>query len=93
MLLIPCPWCGARDHTEFTYGGDAKAAAARPALELPLSAWHEHVYLRDNPRGRHLELWHHTASCRRWIAVERDTLTHAITASADAGRGPGGGTG
>ena len=92
MLLIPCPWCGPRDHTEFTYGGDAQAAASRPALVLPLAAWHDHVYLRDNPRGRHLELWHHTASCRRWITVERDTLTHAIAASADAGGGHGDGT-
>ena len=91
MLLIPCPWCGPRDQTEFTYGGDAKAAASRPVLELPLEAWYEHVYLRDNPRGAHRELWHHTASCRRWIVVERDTLTHAITASApaSAARGKG----
>ena len=26
MLLIPCPWCGKRDHVEFTYGGDAFAS-------------------------------------------------------------------
>ena len=23
MLLIECPWCGARDESEFTYGGEA----------------------------------------------------------------------
>ena len=23
MMLIPCPWCGQRNQTEFTYGGDA----------------------------------------------------------------------
>ena len=23
MLLIPCPWCGERDETEFSYGGQA----------------------------------------------------------------------
>ena len=23
MLLINCPWCGARDMVEFTHGGDA----------------------------------------------------------------------
>ena len=22
MLLIPCPWCGPRPQTDFTYGGD-----------------------------------------------------------------------
>ena len=23
MLLITCPWCGARDQSEFSYGGEA----------------------------------------------------------------------
>ena len=78
MLLIPCPWCGPRDQTEFTYGGDAKAAASRPILELPLEAWYEHVYLRDNPRGPHREYWHHAHGCRAYVTVERDTASHAI---------------
>ncbi len=88
MLLIKCPWCGERDQREFTYGGDAKAARSRPAADAPLAAWYEYVYLRDNPRGPHTELWHHTASCRRWIEVVRDTLTHDISATAPA-RGGG----
>jgi methylglutamate dehydrogenase subunit B len=83
MLLIRCPWCGARDHTEFTYGGDG--TLERPAADAPLAAWSDYVYLRDNPRGRHVELWHHGASCRRWIEVVRDTLTHEIVATASAG--------
>jgi len=91
MLLIKCPWCGERDHTEFTYGGDASVSRVRPAVQAPLAEWHDYVYLRDNPLGRHLELWHHTASCRRWVTVERDTLTHAITATAPAGDRSGSG--
>jgi methylglutamate dehydrogenase subunit B len=83
MLVIRCPWCGARDHTEFTYGGDGTLKP--PAADAPLSAWSDYVYLRDNPRGRHVELWHHGASCRRWIEVVRDTLTHEIGAAAPAG--------
>ncbi|HLI14002.1 MAG TPA: sarcosine oxidase subunit delta [Alphaproteobacteria bacterium] len=82
MLLIKCPWCGERDHTEFTYGGDG--TLARPAADAPLEAWNDYVYQRDNPRGPHVELWQHTASCRRWIRVRRDTLTHEITATAPA---------
>jgi heterotetrameric sarcosine oxidase delta subunit len=85
MLLITCPWCGERAHSEFSYGGDA--TPARPAAGAPLEAWHDYVYLRDNPRGPHLELWHHTAGCRRWIQVKRDTLTHAIAGTAPAGGG------
>ena len=82
MLLIQCPWCGARDHAEFTYGG--AGALERPAAGAPLAAWCDYVYLRDNRRGRHVELWHHGASCRRWIEVVRDTLTHEIVATAPA---------
>ena len=22
-MLIPCPWCGERDESEFSFGGDA----------------------------------------------------------------------
>ena len=36
----------------------------------------DYVYLRDNPRGRYDEYWHHTSGCRRWLVVERDTVTH-----------------
>jgi heterotetrameric sarcosine oxidase delta subunit len=85
MMLIPCPWCGPRDHVEFSYGGDA--AARRPAEPSALSdeAWYGHIYLRDNPLGPHDELWQHHAGCRRWIRVRRDTLTHEIVAAHPAG--------
>jgi sarcosine oxidase subunit delta len=82
MLLIHCPWCGARSQTEFTYGGDA--TAKRPAPDAPEAAWVEFVYLRDNPAGPHEELWHHSAGCRQWLRVQRDTRTHEILGSAPA---------
>jgi heterotetrameric sarcosine oxidase delta subunit len=84
MLLIRCPWCGERDHTEFTYGGDA--TLAMPAADASLQAWLDHVYLRDNRRGPHRELWQHTAGCRAFVEVTRDTLTHEIAATAPAGK-------
>ncbi|MGF1503232.1 MAG: sarcosine oxidase subunit delta [Paracoccaceae bacterium] len=76
MLIINCPFCGPRDHTEFTYEGDA--TVRYPALDAPADAWFEAVFLRENPRGAHFELWHHTQGCRQVIVVERDTLTHEI---------------
>jgi heterotetrameric sarcosine oxidase delta subunit len=84
MLLIPCPHCGPRDHVEFTYGGDA--TVRRPADPLPVAQreWDDYVYLRDNPRGRHEELWQHHAGCRAWLRVTRDTLTHEIVAAKPA---------
>ncbi len=83
MLLIPCPWCGPRAQIEFAYGGDA--TVQRPADDAPESAWHEFVHLRDNPRGPHDEWWQHSAGCRGWFRVRRDTLTHAILGSAPPG--------
>jgi heterotetrameric sarcosine oxidase delta subunit len=78
MLIIHCPHCGPRDHTEFSYGGDA--TVKQPADDASVEAWSEYVYLRDNPRGPHRELWHHAQGCRAWLVVTRDTLTHAIDA-------------
>ena len=83
MLLIPCPWCGPRAQSEFTYGGDA--SLMRPAVDASEAAWVAFVYLRDNPAGPHDELWQHSAGCRQWFRVRRDTRTHAILASARPG--------
>ena len=83
MLLIPCPWCGPRAQSEFTYGGDA--TVKRPPSDAPEDAWVAFVYLRDNPFGPHDELWHHSAGCRQWFRVRRDTRTHAILSSARPG--------
>jgi heterotetrameric sarcosine oxidase delta subunit len=75
-VLIRCPWCGERDHVEYFYGGDA--TVKRPAENAGAQAWHDYVYLRDNPKGPHRELWQHQAGCRAWLVVTRDTLTHEV---------------
>ena len=78
MLRINCPFCGLRDHSEFTYGEDA--SITYPAIDnTDRQAWYEAVFLRENPRGAHLERWHHIQGCRQWLIVERDTLSHEIT--------------
>ncbi|TWF49348.1 sarcosine oxidase subunit delta [Neorhizobium alkalisoli] len=79
--LIPCPHCGKRPKEEFTVKG---AVLDRPAADATPNAWMDYVYLRDNPRGRYDEYWHHTSGCRRWLVITRDTATHEIEASRDA---------
>ena len=79
-MLIPCPCCGPRAMAEFSYGG---AALRRPAPEVAQDAaaneaWDEFVYLRDNPKGAHRELWFHAAGCRMWFTLRRDTGTNAV---------------
>ena len=76
MIRINCPFCGERDHSEFTYGGDA--TIEYPALDAPMEAWHDAIFLRENIRGMQAETWHHVNGCRMWLVVERDTMTHEI---------------
>ena len=60
----------------------ATLAPSVPNLETGTNGdWFEFVYLRDNPRGLHDELWHHSSGCRRVIKVRRDVVTHEIIAT------------
>lgn len=77
MIRIPCPCCGLRDHSEFSYEGDA--TVVYPPLDASEEEWFEAVFLRENPRGPHTEYWQHVNGCRAWLVVERDTLTHQIS--------------
>jgi len=79
-MLINCPYCGARDSQEFSYKGDATGSRPDPAAPNAAEAFHDYVYLRDNPAGDHQEWWYHGSGCRQWLKVSRNTLTHAIAA-------------
>lgn len=77
MLLIPCPWCGPRNETEFRPGGEADVHRPAPA-EASDVQWANYLFMRDNLRGPVRERWLHAHGCRRWFNVERDTVTHDI---------------
>ena len=74
-MRIECPYCGSRDLSEFAYYGDAKRRPEASEADTPRQLY-EAVYLRDNPAGRHDELWYHVNGCRSWLRVSRDTRTH-----------------
>ncbi|MCB1758007.1 MAG: sarcosine oxidase subunit delta [Gammaproteobacteria bacterium] len=78
MLLIECPWCGPRAEPEFSYGGEAHITRPENPDALSDSEWADYLFMRSNPRGAHLEQWHHSAGCRRWFNVERDTVSYKI---------------
>ncbi|MDP8957984.1 MAG: sarcosine oxidase subunit delta [Actinomycetota bacterium] len=78
MLRIPCPHCGPRDHTEFSYGGDASRPRPDTTGEVDDATWDEYLYLRGNPSGVHAEYWQHTLGCRQWLKLGRDTVTHQV---------------
>lgn len=83
MLLIPCPRCGERPYTEFTYGGDASVPRPADPATATDREWTDYLYRRRNPCGRHSEYWQHGLGCRRWLKVVRDTATHEIVAVGD----------
>ena len=80
MLLIPCPWCGPRDETEFRCGGQAHIVRPADPERLTDAQWADYVFMRDNPKGLFAERWQHAAGCRRWFNAMRNTVTHDIVA-------------
>ena len=76
MLLIECPYCGTRDESEFSYGGEAHNVRPLDPEALTDEQWADYIFYRQNPKGLHRELWNHSAGCRRWFNAIRDTLSY-----------------
>lgn len=83
MLQIKCPWCGQRAEREFAYGGDASVTRPTDPQNTSDQEWLDYLYFRDNPSGKHLEYWQHSAGCRRWFKAVRDTYTNEFIATGD----------
>jgi len=85
MLLIRCPYCGDRDESEFSYGGEGGISRPPNPDDLTDEQWADYLFNRTNPRGPHDEIWNHALGCRRWFNVERDTVTYKIAATRPMG--------
>jgi len=83
VIRIPCPHCSARNSAEFRYVGEA-AARPDPSTVTP-EQWRVYLYERSNPAGWITETWFHTMGCRRFITVERHTVTNEIRSVRPAG--------
>lgn len=88
MLLIHCPHCGARDQNEFSYGGEAHIARPAEPDALDDAAWADYLFMRTNTRGAHREQWCHSAGCRQWFNVVRNTVSYEILATYGVGETP-----
>ena len=71
-IKVPCPHCGLRPYTEFTFGGELRELES-PDPESDFAR----VYLREN-RGLQAERWFHAYGCRRWLTLRRDVETNRI---------------
>jgi len=85
MLLVTCPYCGARPEIEFRCGGEAHVARPADPASLDDEAWAEFLFVRTNPKGVHAERWNHAHGCQRWFNALRDTVSDRILATYRAG--------
>lgn len=73
-FLLSCPSCGAREVTDFAFGGEVRSVPTNPeAREL-----FRYIYFRHNVAGRQREWWYHRSGCRQWFIAERDTTTNEV---------------
>ena len=85
MLLIQCPYCGARPELEFAYGGQAHVARPADPRTVSDQAWAEYLYFRDNSKGLHAERWRHIRGCGLFFNALRDTTTDQFVATYKVG--------
>jgi sarcosine oxidase subunit delta len=88
VILIPCPHCGPRNSNEFVWAGERQS---RPDPDAATTAsWRAYLYERQNPAGWTRENWYHRFGCRKYLAVERHTVTNEIRRCDPAGPRPAG---
>ncbi len=88
MLLIPCPYCGERAESEFSYGGEAHIARPADPEKTSDADWADYLYTRTNTKGVYFERWMHAHGCRRWFNIARHTVSYDILAVYETGAPP-----
>jgi heterotetrameric sarcosine oxidase delta subunit len=79
MILLPCPYCGLRNASEFRHVGEV---SERPdPNETGVEEWRTFLYVRANPAGWTTETWFHSAGCRQHFVAERHTVTNEVRSS------------
>ena len=88
MFLINCPFCGERDQSEFTSGGEAHIIRPKQPTELSDDEWAEFLFMRKNIKGIQFERWNHLYGCRQWFNLVRNTATDEILKVYNMGQKP-----
>ena len=74
MLILECPYCGVNaDETELHAGGEAHLKRFGP--EATDEEFEGYLFVRQNPKGVHLERWQHRYGCGKWFHAARCTMT------------------
>lgn len=88
MLVIECPYCGPRDESEFSYGGEAHIARPSDPDALTDQQWADYLFNRTNTKGVFNERWVHSSGCRRWFNAQRDTVSYKFICTYEVGQTP-----
>lgn len=83
MIRIPCPHCKMRNSSEFRHVGEV-SSRPDPGTATP-QQWRAYLYERTNPAGWTTETWFHAMGCRRFVRVERNTVTNEIRSAEPVG--------
>ena len=74
MLILECPYCGVKgEETEFHAGGEAHLKRFGPGSSD--EDFETYLFMRENPKGVHLERWRHANGCGKWFHAARCTMT------------------
>lgn len=88
MFIIKCPYCGERDQSEFSHGGEAHIARPEWREDMTDAEWSDFVFLRHNTKGVIAERWVHSAGCGKWFNCLRNSITDEIYGSYKMGEEP-----
>lgn len=86
MLIVPCPHCGPRNSADMRYVGESHTRPD-PNTTSP-EAWRHHLYMRDNPAGWLTETWYCRSGCRKYLSLERNTVSNEFRTPAITFRDP-----
>ena len=74
MLLLKCPYCGAKcEETGLSPGGEAHIKRYGPGSSD--QDFEAYLFMRENPKGVHFERWRHVYGCGKWFHAARCTQT------------------
>ena len=88
MFVIPCPYCGERDQSEFTNAGEAHIVRPEWRDDMSDGDWADFVFMRSNTKGVFAERWVHAAGCRKIFNALRNTATDELLAVYEVGAEP-----
>ncbi|MEM7521007.1 MAG: sarcosine oxidase subunit delta [Pseudomonadota bacterium] len=80
MQIFTCPFCGARNETEFRFIGELGKVRPDTTGEISDTEWAHYLFTQRNEMGAVQEVWMHTP-CAELFVMERDSVSMDVTAT------------